>query len=229
VYYPDDAHLTPALFLSALRARLLAANVRFLTSTSVLGFDTRPGSINALRTSRGEVAADEFVLAAGAWSPGLLRDLRLRLPVQPGKGYSVTLRNSGIRPRIPMILEEARIAVTPMGETLRLAGTMELSGMETGINARRVRAILKAAPQYLGNLKAADPGAAGQWAGLRPCTPDGLPFIGRFRQYDNLIAATGHAMVGVSLAPVTGKLVAEIVSGKVPSIDLHLLRPDRYA
>jgi D-amino-acid dehydrogenase len=229
VYYPDDAHLTPALFLASLRANLIAANVRFLTSTRVLGLETRPGSITALRTSQGAVQADEYVLAAGCWSPGIVRDIGLRLPVQPGKGYSITLQDPGIRVRIPMILEEARIAVTPMGDSLRLAGTMELSGMDPGINMRRVRAILKAAPDYLGNLHAADPGALAHWAGLRPCTPDGLPLIGRFRRFDNLIAATGHAMVGVSLAPVTGKLVAEIVGGKVPSIDMHLLRPDRYA
>jgi D-amino-acid dehydrogenase len=229
VYYPDDAHLTPALFLGALRAKLVAANVRFLASAPVLGFETRQGSITALETSQGAVRADEYVLAAGSWSPEIVRHLGLRLPVQPGKGYSITLRDPGLRVRIPMILEEARIAVTPMGEALRLAGTMELSGMDPGINARRVRAILKAAPVYLGNLNAADPGPLAHWAGLRPCTPDGLPLIGRFRRYDNLIAATGHAMVGVSLAPVTGKLVAEIVSGKVPSIDMHLLRPDRYA
>lgn len=229
VHYPDDAHMTPALFLADLRARLASQNVRFLTATPVLGFDTRSGSIAAVRTSHGPVAGDEFVLAGGAWSPEILRGLRLRLPIQAGKGYSITLRNPGIHPRIPFILEEARVAVTPMGDTLRFAGTMEMSGIDSGINMRRVHAILKAVPRYLGEMSTAQVGTPELWGGLRPCTPDGLPFIGRFRRFENLIAATGHAMVGISLAPMTGKLVAEIVRGTVPSIDLHLLRPDRYA
>jgi D-amino-acid dehydrogenase len=179
-------------------------------------------------TTGGTYAADEFVLAGGAWSPLIVRSLRLQIPMQPGKGYSVTVRNPPVLPRIPMLLEEARVAVTPMGDRLRLSGTMELAGLDTSINARRVRALLGSVPAYLGGLGPGQLEKGEIWAGLRPCTPDGLPFIGRFRNYDNLIAATGHAMVGMSLAPITGKLVAEIVHGMVPSIDLHLLRPDRY-
>jgi D-amino-acid dehydrogenase len=127
-----------------------------------------------------------------------------------------------------MLLEEARVAVTPMGDRLRFSGTMELSGLDSSVNMRRVRALLKSIPAYLGGVDPAQLEQGEIWAGLRPCTPDGLPFVGRFRNFDNLIAATGHAMVGISLAPITGKLVAEIVQGRIPSIDLHLLRPDRY-
>jgi D-amino-acid dehydrogenase len=105
---------------------------------------------------------------------------------------------------------------------------MELSGLDSSVNMRRVRALLKSVPAYLGGVDPAQLEHGEIWAGLRPCSPDGLPFIGRFRDYDNLIAATGHAMVGISLAPITGKLVAEIVHGRIPSIDLHLLRPDRF-
>ena len=127
-----------------------------------------------------------------------------------------------------MLLEEARVAVTPMGDRLRFSGTMELAGFDSSVNARRVRALLRSVPSYLGGLDPVQMQQGEIWAGLRPCTPDGLPFIGRFRNYENLIAATGHAMVGISLAPITGKLVTEIVHGRIPSIDLHLLRPDRY-
>jgi D-amino-acid dehydrogenase len=228
VYYPGDAHLTPALFVECLREHLIAQGVRFVGSTRVTGFVTRPSGITAVTTTGGTYAADEFVLAGGSWSPMIIRSLRLTIPMQPGKGYSVTVKNSPVRPRIPMLLEEARVAVTPMGDRLRFSGTMELSGLDSSVNMRRVRALLKSIPAYLGGVDPAQLEQGEIWAGLRPCTPDGLPFVGRFRNFDNLIAATGHAMVGISLAPITGKLVAEIVQGRIPSIDLHLLRPDRY-
>ncbi len=228
VYYPGDAHITPALFVDRLRAHVEKEGVRFVPSTRVTGFVTRPSGITAVTTTGGTYAADEFVLAAGAWSPLIIRSLRLQIPMQPGKGYSVTVKNPPVLPRIPMLLEEARVAVTPMGERLRFSGTMELAGLDTSVNARRVRALVRSVPAYLGGLDPALLEKGETWAGLRPCTPDGLPFIGRFRNYENLIAATGHAMVGMSLAPITGKLVAEIVHGRIPSIDLHLLRPDRY-
>jgi len=228
VYYPGDAHMTPALFVDRLRAHVEKQGVRFVSSTRVTGFVTRPSGITAVTTTGGTYTADEFVLAAGSWSPLIIRSLRLQIPMQPGKGYSVTVKNPPVLPRIPMLLEEARVAVTPMGDRLRFSGTMELAGMDTSVNARRVRALVRSVPAYMGGLEPGVLEKGEAWAGLRPCTPDGLPFIGRFRNYDNLIAATGHAMVGMSLAPITGKLVAEIVHGRIPSIDLHLLRPDRY-
>jgi D-amino-acid dehydrogenase len=228
VYYPGDAHLTPAAFVDSLREHAIARGVRFVHSTRVTGFVTRLSVITAVTTTAGTYPADEFVLAGGAWSPMILRSLRLQIPMQPGKGYSVTVKNPPVLPRIPMLLEEARVAVTPMGERLRFSGTMELAGLDTSVNTRRVRALLHSVHSYLGGLDPARLEQGEVWAGLRPCTPDGLPFIGRFRNFDNLIAATGHAMVGMSLAPITGKLVAEIVNGRIPSIDLHPLRPDRY-
>ena len=228
VFYPGDAHLTPALFVEGLRLDLIARGVQVRTSTIVTGFVERPMGVTAVRTTAGTIAGDEFVLAAGSWSPGLLRRLRVTLPVEPGKGYSITVSDPPVHLRIPLLLEEARVAVTPMGSRLRFSGTMELAGLDTSINMRRVRSLLASVPAYLGDVDPARMEHGDIWAGLRPCSPDGLPFIGRFRRYDNLIAAAGHAMVGMSLAPITGKLVAEIVHGRIPSIDLHLLRPDRY-
>jgi D-amino-acid dehydrogenase len=229
VYYPGDAHLVPATFLERLRERLLQRGVRILSSTSVVGFDTRPALIAGVRTPHGTMNADEYVLSGGAWSAEIIRDLRLRFPLQAGKGYSVTVPMTPGSPRIPCLLEEDRVAVTPMGEYLRFAGTMELSGMDGVITDRRVRALLRAVPRYFENLHPSVDDATTVWSGLRPCTPDGLPYIGRFRGFDNLIAATGHAMIGISLAPITGKLVAEVVNRQIPSVDLLLLRPDRYA
>lgn len=137
VYYPGDAHLTPSLFVDWLHSALVARGVRFMTSTAITGFDLRPGGIAALETDRGSCPADEFVLAGGAWSPGIVRGLSLRLPVQAGKGYSVTIGGAAARPRIPFILDEARVVVTPMGDRLRFAGTMELAGLTTDVSMRR--------------------------------------------------------------------------------------------
>src|SRR5262249_24424949 len=154
-------------------------------------------------------SADEYVLAAGSWSPGLARGLRLRLPMQPGKGYSITLPQPKRLPALPLNLAEARVAATPMGSTLRFAGTMELAGLDTSLNATRVNAIREAVPRYLPDLGPADFEGVPAWSGLRPCSPDGVPYIGRSGRYSNLCIATGHTMMGVSLGPITGKLVSE--------------------
>ncbi|MEW6512133.1 MAG: FAD-dependent oxidoreductase [Bacteroidota bacterium] len=228
VYYPNDAHMNPALFLDQLRETLIGRGVRILTSTPALRFEQRLNGIQAVETPRGLLEADEFVLAGGAWSPEILRPLRLFLPLQAGKGYSLTVRHPSVLPRIPMLLEEARVAVTPLGDRLRFAGTMEIAGLSPSITRRRVEALANAVPSYLEGIPPAEITAGDVWAGLRPLSPDGIPFIGRFRRFENLIAATGHAMLGISLAPITGKLVAEIVEGRIPSIDLHLMRPERF-
>ena len=150
----------------------------------------------------------------------------MALPIQAAKGYSVTYDAPPGGPRVPMLLGEARFAVTPMGETLRFAGTLELAGLDLSINRRRVEAIKRRWRDYLalpGDLTLRE-----VWRGLRPCTPDGLPLIGRPRALDNLVVATGHAMIGVSLGPVTGKLVAQIVAGEKPIVDVTALDPDRF-
>jgi D-amino-acid dehydrogenase len=155
-------------------------------------------------------------------------DLGLRLPLQAGKGYSITIRRTEKKPAIPMILTEARVALTPMGNTFRVAGTMEIAGLDLSITQRRVDAILNAVPNYIGGFTPSDFADGQVWAGLRPVSPDGVPFIGRFKRYTNLIAATGHAMVGISLATVTGKVVSEIALGEKPAFDMQLLSPDRF-
>jgi D-amino-acid dehydrogenase len=130
---------------------------------------------------------------------------------------------------MPLILTEARVAVTPFPNSLRFAGTMELVGLDQSINPRRVKAILRSVPEYLEIDTSQGAAGASLWGGLRPCSPDGLPYIGTFPQCTNLVAATGHAMIGISLAPITGKLVSEILSGAPPSIDIRGLRPGRFA
>lgn len=228
IYYPHDCHLDPGQFVNSLAEYLRKQGVQMITNTEALQLHAANGKISKLKTTRGDIYADAFVLASGAWSPDLLQSLRLRLPMQAGKGYSITIPIPRNAPRVPLLLAEARVAVTPMGERLRFAGTMELAGNNLAINQRRVQAILTAVPKYLPNLGGVDLSRAEVWAGLRPCTPDGLPYIGAFREYDNLIAATGHAMLGITLAPVTGKLVSDLILKQPIALDMSALHPERF-
>ncbi len=231
VYFPDDAHVTPDRFVRGLARIVAEMGVAVRTGTEVLGFVTSGRRVVAVETTRGAIPCGEVVLAAGSWSPGIGRALALRLPIQPAKGYSVTYEQPAGGPRLPMLLAEARFAVTPMrapaGDILRLGGTLELAGLDLSISRRRVEAIKRGARQYLalpGDLRLVE-----IWRGLRPCTPDGLPFVGRSRAWDNLIVATGHAMIGLSLGPVTGLLVAQLAAGENPLLDVVPLSPDRFS
>lgn len=229
VYFPQDCHLTPQRFIAMLTEELQTGGAAFHWNTEVTGWRAGSGRIEAVQTTQGERVADEYVLAGGAWSPRMVRDLRLRLPMQAGKGYSVTLPQPKRLPELCSILTEARVAVTPMGDTLRFGGTMEITGLDESINPARVNGILKSIPNYFPEYGPEDLRGLPVWRGLRPCSPDGLPYMGRFARYANLSVATGHAMMGLSLGPITGSLMAQILSGESPEIDLSLLQPDRYA
>lgn len=227
--FPDDCHLTPAKFVEGLAKHLEANGVKLLKNTAVSGFKVQGNRIAEVTTSNGAMKADEVVLAGGSWSPNIVRSLGITLPMQAGKGYSITYERKNNKPRIPFILNEARVAVTPMVNAMRFAGTMEIAGLDLSITQRRVDAILHSLKHYFGgfdDLRAQD-GVV--WAGLRPVSPDGLPYIGRFQSFSNLIAATGHAMIGMSLAPITGKLVTDIIANVKPSNDLTLLEPERFS
>ena len=233
-FYPQDCHLSPGKFVLGLQRALEQGGAALKWNTEVCDWKRDGGRVRAalVQTANGgreEIEADQWVLCGGSWSPQTVRALRLALPMQAGKGYSVTLPKPKHLPTIPSLLMEARVAVTPMGDTLRLAGTMEIAGLNTDVNPRRVGGILKAVPRYYPDFNAADFEGVKAWAGLRPCTPDGLPYVGRTDKFQNLCIATGHAMMGLSLGPITGKLIAQTVSGQEPQLSSTLLNPDRYA
>lgn len=228
VLFPKDAHLTPGRFMAALRAQCEAAGVRFKWNTEVTGFAREGNQLKAVRTTHGEFTADEVVLCGGAWSPLLADELGLHLPIQAGKGYSLTLPKPPQLPQLCSICTEARLAVTPMGGALRIGGTMEIAGLNEDINPVRVRGIIKSALKYFPAFKELDFDGIQPWRGLRPCSPDGLPYIGRTAKFANLSFAAGHAMMGLSLAPITGRLMAQILSDELPEFELSLLSPDRY-
>ena len=229
VLFPKDAHLTPTRFMAALRAQCEAAGVAFKWNTEVTGFTPQAQRLTSVRTSRGNLSAVEVVLCGGSWSPLLARELGLKIPMQAGKGYSLTLPKPPQLPRLCSICTEARLAVTPMGGALRIGGTMEIAGLNEDINPVRVRGIIKSALKYFPKFAEADFEGMQPWRGLRPCSPDGLPYLGRTAKFANLSVATGHAMMGLSLGPITGKLMAQVLAGERPEFDLSLLSPDRYA
>lgn len=229
VYFPKDCHLSPGRFMAGLKAQLEKLGAVFAWETEVTGWALDAGRITAVRTNRGEFAGDEFVLAGGSWSPETARGLGLKIPMQAGKGYSLTLTQPRQLPQICAIFTEARVAVTPMDGCLRFGGTMEIAGLNDDINPVRVRGIIRSVPQYYPEFTERDFEGIQPWRGLRPCSPDGLPYLGRTRRFANLTLATGHAMMGLSLGPITGRLVSEIISGEKPSQEIGLLDPDRYA
>jgi len=229
VYFPEDAHLSPNRFMAQLTDLLVKAGVEIRCESAVTGWSRQGDRILAARTTNGDVAGDEFVLAGGSWSPGLAKELGLQLPMQAGKGYTLTLTHPRQLPRICAIFTEARVAVTPMGSSLRFGGTMEIAGVNENINPVRIQGIVQAVPKYYPDFKPEDFDGITPWRGLRPVSPDGLPYLGFSRHHRNLVVATGHAMMGLSLAPITGQLVAELLGGRPPSIDLTLLAPDRFS
>jgi len=228
VYFPKDCHLSPARFMAGMKKQLDRLGAGFAWETRVTGWRVRGRRIEALQSNHGELKADEYVLCGGAWSPLIGRDLGLRISMQAGKGYNLTLSKPRQLPTICSIFSEARMAATPMDSSLRFAGTMEIAGLNEEINPARVRALIKSVPKYFPDFTAKDFEDVQPWCGLRPCSADGLPYLGRVARFDNFSIATGHAMLGLSLGPVTGKLMSEILSDITPSITIELLNPCRY-
>jgi len=228
VHYPMDAHVTPQRFCATLARLVRERGGAFAWESGVTGWRASGRRIEAAITPRGEHRGDEFVVAAGSWSRAVLRPLGVPIALEPGKGYSLTLPEPPERPRRSLLLQEARVAITPMGSTLRVGGTMELGAGTLGVNPPRIRGIVRSMGRYLPAFTPDRFAGIEPWSGLRPCTPDGLPYIGRSARRDNLLVATGHAMLGLSLGPVTGSLIAALVSGERPAIDLEPLRPERF-
>lgn len=226
VYYPRDGRIDPRRFVVGLAEKAKGLGAQFHTETEALGFESENGRVAIVHTTRGEFHPKQVILASGSWSPGVARALSLRVPIQPAKGYSVMLENPPMTPRLPLLFSEARTVVNPLGHALRVAGTLELAGMDFSFNPKRIRAMQKASAEYLPGLSEAR--AIEIWRGLRPCTPDGLPIVSRVKEFENLIVAAGHAMLGMSLGPVTGKLVAQLALAEQTDLDLAPLAVSRF-
>ena len=216
--------------MASLQTALGEGGCEFQWETSVTGIQAQGEKLVHLKSTKGDIQADEFVICGGVWSDDLTSELGISLPMQAGKGYSMTLDTPIEQPSICSILTEARVAVTPIGPSLRFAGTMEISGTNQTISESRTRGIVKSIPKYFPNFSIDDFAGATPWVGLRPCSPDGLPFLGRTSRWNNFVVATGHAMMGLSLAAISGKIVSELIDNVTPSVEnLQLLSPDRFA
>jgi D-amino-acid dehydrogenase len=228
IHFPLDCHLVPDRFMATLQSQAEQLGARFLWDTEVLGWRTEDNRVRAVTTSGGEVDGDEFVVCGGSWAPQAVRQLGLRLPMQAGKGYSLTLPKPRQLPELCSICTEARLAVTPMAGALRVGGTMEMAGLNEDISQVRVQQIIRSFCRYFPEFTPQDFQAVAPWRGLRPCSPDGLPYVGRTGKFTNLSVAAGHAMMGLSLGPITGKIMAGLLSGEPPACDIRMLSPDRY-
>lgn len=225
-YFKCDHHSTPHEFMKEMKVYLKKAGVVFRPNEKVNDVEVNKGNVISLITDKEKLKADEYIMAAGSWSGVLSKKLGLKLLMQAGKGYRInTEKPTGIT--IPAILAEAKSAVTPMNGFTRFAGTMEIAGINHTINRVRVEAIAKAASRYYPNVKISVKEKENAASGLRPVTPDGLPYIGKSKKCDNLTIAAGHAMMGWSMATATGKIVSEIVSEQKPSLALDSFHPDR--
>jgi len=227
-YRPHDAHLIPDWFVHRLARHSEKIGVRFLTSCEVLDFETAGRHVTRIKTTRGDISAEEIVIAGGSWSTELARHLQLNLSMQPAKGYSITFRRPAQCPCLPVAMAESKTVLTPMEDTLRFAGTLELAGFDQSINLRRVQAILKAVRAYFPDMDPDSLELLEIWRGLRPCSPDGLPYLGRAPRYDNVILATGHGTLGISLAPITGKVVSQLSANDKPAINMAALSVERF-
>jgi D-amino-acid dehydrogenase len=225
VFHPDEAHCDPSAFVAALRdaARSHGADIR--DGVEILRLRRRNGRVDGLDTTSGPMNAGTVVLAAGSWTRELAREVGVHLPLEAAKGYHVEV-DAGLQAGIPIYMEEARVIATPLDGRVRLAGTLELDGMDMRVDPVRLQALVDAAGRTLGLPAGAR--TVGVWRGLRPCAPDGLPVLGRADGIGNLVLATGHAMLGITLAPVTGEIVASLVAGERPSHDVAPFAPSRF-
>lgn len=225
LFFPGDAHLDPRKYTEALGRDFEARGGRMVRSNA-LGLHLEGGKFKAVTTPEGPLQADHCLVAAGAWSASLVRPHGFALPLEAGRGFSLTFPGNTPGVAVPSILMEARVAVTPMGGRLRLGGTMELSGLVEDLVPRRLQALAAAWPRYGLKAPLGDPATAEAWTGLRPCSADALPYLGRLGP--NLMVATGHSMLGISLAAVSGELMADLIQGERPALDLTPFDPRRF-
>lgn len=226
IHYECDGHTTPTEIMPKMIEFLQEVGVSIKTKEEVLDVVINGNKIKEIRSSKGSYFPDEVVLAAGSWSGEFSKKLNIKLPLQAGKGYRINVsRPTGIT--MPAILMESSMAVTPMQGFTRFAGTMEFSGINDYIRKERVTALANGAKNFYPELEITTEEMEAAKTGMRPVTPDGLPYIGRSKRIQNLTFATGHAMMGWSLGPATGKLVSEIIDHKKTSMEMAPFNPDR--
>jgi D-amino-acid dehydrogenase len=229
IWYSSDGQVNPNRHMSWLKQWLTEQGTIMVPQAKVETIQWENGRIVSVKTASTTYMADEFVLAAGALTHKLAKQIHLNLPLLAGKGSSIDLPKTDFPVQLPFILSEAKIAVTPFADTVRVGSGMEFDGKIGQLSYKRIQAMLNRSHEALPDFPRYDAHKVPIWEGLRPLSPDGMPYIGRTRSYSNLLFATGHAMMGMSLGPVTGKIISNIISDRLVEFDLDLLSPDRYA
>lgn len=229
IYFKCDAHVYPNKLMQSLIAYLKSKNVQFIPNQEIISCSKKNGKISSIQTIEKEYKADYFVLASGSWSGIVAKQFGLKIPMAAGRGYSVTLENSAYKINYPSVLMEGRVALTPMdGNKIRFGGTMEITSHKTPPKLARVQGILDTVKRYYPEFNISLPAENNIWYGYRPCSADGLPYIGKDKNLVNLVVATGHAMIGLSTGAGTGKLVAEILNDEKTSINIDAFNPNRF-
>jgi D-amino-acid dehydrogenase len=228
IYFRCDSHLYPDKLMASLKTHLKANGVAMLNE-EVKGFETASGKVTKVITDASVHEADEVVIATGSWSREVAAMLQTSISLMPGRGYSFTVEDSPYRLNRPAILTEGRVAIAPMdGNKMRYGGTMEVVSTKTPPRYERVEGIVKAVKSFLPEFNIALPPQDKIWYGYRPTSADGVPYIGRIKRFKNVVVATGHAMLGLSLGAGTGKLVSELIEEKTPSINMDAFAVERF-
>ena len=225
-HYPGDSSVRPDRLNSQWVKQLRADGVQFIEHCELKAVHKSANRVTHLSTTLGDMEAEHFVFAMGAWSTRWSNELRCQIPIQPGKGYSVTLARSDACPRHPILFPEHKVGVSPFADGMRLGSMMEFAGYDSSISDRRIQQLRESARSYL--VASVDGEAQETWYGWRPMTWDSLPIIGATKQLRNVLLATGHNMLGLSLAPATGKLIAEMVTGERTHINAEPYSPSRF-
>lgn len=229
IHFACDGHLYPNKLMQQLIADLKSKGVVFKTNEEVKGFEKTAGKITAVLTETNKYKSDAVVIATGSWSREMAKKLDMDLLLMPGRGYSITIEDTPYQTKYPSVLVEGRVALTPMdGNKMRFGGTMEITTTDSAPQLNRVIGIIKAVKSFYPDFDIPVPTLDKVWYGYRPCSADGLPYLGRTKKWNNLVMATGHAMVGLSLGAGTGKLVSEIINEQPTSIDISFYSPERF-
>ena len=229
IYFRCDSHLYPNKLMKCLLNWMNVNGVKLVSNEPVTNFEKNNGRISKVITNKNSYDGDVVVIAAGSWSREVAALINLKLPLMPGRGYSITLENSPYKLNYPAILVEGRVAVTPMdGNKIRFGGTMEITDIKRPPQISRVEGLLNSVKNFLPEFSIPLPDIKDVWYGYRPCSPDGMPYIGRLKKINNCIVATGHAMIGLSLGAGTGKFVSELANEEKLSMDLSAFEVERF-
>ncbi len=228
VLFKDDAHIQPGKFMVALKKYLEKTGVQFQLNTNVSGFKKKQKKIEEVITDKGNFSADKIILCGGTWLSELAKKAGINLLIEGGKGYSYTYSHVEKNIRYPAILVDGRCAVTPWKKSLRIGGTMEFSGNNNKILIKRMEGIYNSVKQFYPGLKIDFPPKDKIWAGLRPVSPDGLPYIGKAGDFDNLLISGGNAMLGVSEAAGAGQIISDLIEKRSTPIDISAFKVERF-